>query len=131
MFDSFKEIICWVFDRGTIMWECLSSCSYEIIGKNHCSRVDMWEGNIRSVVVGSSRRMNAKWEWFITRRRNNSNRGKDCWSGRDTTRGKDCCRRKENQCSHVRVYILGACRVHDEEEYQVYSDAKLDNRRTI
>jgi hypothetical protein len=37
--------------------------------------------------------------------------------------------RGENRCSHVRVHILGACRIHEEEKYQVCSDTKLMNGR--
>jgi hypothetical protein len=39
------------------------------------------------------------------------------------------CSRGENQCSHVRVHILGACRIHEEGKYQVCSDTKLMNER--
>jgi len=39
------------------------------------------------------------------------------------------CRRGENRCNHVIVHILGACRIHEEEKYQVCSDTKLMNGR--
>jgi len=89
----------------------------EIKGRNHCSRVDVWEDNSRGVIDGCNRKMNVKGEWFITRRRN-SNNSRYCCGRRDTTRGKDCCNkretrcnRREKRCNHVRVHILGAYRV--------------------